>query len=53
MVDGRSDQKIQSEDDKRRKQRNLMIALMLGAFVVIVFLVTVLRLGASVADRTF
>ena len=41
------------EEKAKQRQRNLAIALGLTAFVVIVFLVTILRLGASVAERTF
>lgn len=37
------------EDRKRRKQRNLAIAGALGAFIVLVYLVTMLRIGATVA----
>ena len=41
------------EEVKKRNQRNLALALGLGAFVITVFLVTMLRLGASVAERSF
>ena len=44
------------EDDtaaKARRGRNLAIALGLVAFVILVYLVTVVRMGASVADRPF
>lgn len=36
---------------KARRGRNIVLALGLVAFVVIVFVVTVVRLGASVIDR--
>jgi len=36
---------------KARRGRNIAIALGLVAFVIIVFAVTVIRLGASVIDR--
>ena len=36
---------------KARRGRNIALALGLIAFVVIVFVVTVVRLGASVIDR--
>jgi len=39
------------EEKKRRNQRNLAIALSLAGFIILVFAVTVLRLGASVAER--
>ena len=38
---------------KQRKRRNLSIALMIVGFVVLIYLVTLLRLGGSVAERTF
>ena len=38
---------------KARRGRNIAIALGLVAFVVIVFLVTVLKLQGSVANRPF
>ena len=43
------------EDDaaKARKGRNIALGLGLVAFVILVFVVTVVRLGASVADRPF
>jgi len=40
-------------EQKQRKQRNLAMALMIVAFVVIVYAVTILRLGSSVAERSF
>lgn len=44
---------LSPEEKKKRDQRNLVIALALGAFIVIVFLVTILRLGGNVAERSF
>lgn len=41
------------EERKQQKRRNLAIALGLAAFIIIVFLVTILRLGGSVAERSF
>jgi len=41
------------EEQKRRKQRNLAIALSLAGFIILVFTVTVLRLGATAAERSF
>lgn len=41
------------EEQKKRKERNLAIALSLGGFVILIFVVTVLRIGGSVADRSF
>ena len=42
-----------TDEQKQRKQRNLAIALGLAAFMLIVFLVTILRIGGAVADRSF
>jgi predicted nucleic acid-binding Zn ribbon protein len=39
--------------DRARKRRNLMLALSIGAFVVLVFLVTIVRMKAGVLERTF
>jgi t-SNARE complex subunit (syntaxin) len=36
---------------KARKRRSLMIALSLIAFIVLVFVVTIVRLGGNIADR--
>lgn len=41
------------EELKQRKQRNVAIALGLLAFIVIVFVVTIVRIGGSVAERSF
>ncbi len=41
------------EELKQRKQRNVAIALGLLAFIVIVFVVTIVRIGGSVAERPF
>lgn len=53
LDDGSAPKMLTPEELKQRNRRNLSIALALGAFVIIVFLVTILRLGASVADRPF
>lgn len=39
--------------EKARKGRNIALALGLVAFVVLVFVVTVIRMGGSVVERTF
>lgn len=44
---------LSPEERKKRSQRNLAIALSLGAFIVLVFLVTIFRLGGNVAERGF
>ncbi|MEM8770194.1 MAG: hypothetical protein AAGD92_00970 [Pseudomonadota bacterium] len=38
---------------KQRDRRNLAIALGLGVFIVLVFTVTIIRLGGAVAERSF
>lgn len=49
-----ADQRPKKTDEiKQRDRRNLAIALGLGAFILLVFVVTILRLGASVAERSF
>lgn len=48
-----ADRTLTAEELKQRKSRNLAIALSLGAFIVIVFAVTVLRIGGAVANRSF
>lgn len=44
---------LSPEELKKRKERNLAIALALGAFIILVFIVTIVRLGGSVAERSF
>ena len=39
------------EQQRARQRRNLWIALSVGAFMLLVFLVTIAKLGASVLDR--
>jgi t-SNARE complex subunit (syntaxin) len=41
------------EAARARRGRNIAIAVGLVAFVIIVYVVTVVRLGASVATRSF
>lgn len=41
------------EERSKRSQRNWAIALVLVAFVVLVFVVTIVKLGGAVAERTF
>jgi hypothetical protein len=40
------------EEQKKRNQRNWALAAVLVAFVVLVFVVTVVKLGGNVANRT-
>ena len=39
------------EEQQARKRRNLWLALSIGAFVLLVFLITLSRLQAGVLDR--
>jgi hypothetical protein len=49
-----SDPSHEGEDfAKARRGRNIALAIGLVAFVIIVFVVTVVRLGGSVANRPF
>lgn len=41
------------EEEKKRKQRNAAIALGIAAFIVLIFLVTIFRIGGDIANRTF
>lgn len=43
--------RLTPDQEKARKQRNLAIAWILAAFMVLVFIVTVAQLGASVLNR--
>lgn len=45
--------KNEVEMRKKRSQRNLAIALTIAAFVVIVYAVTILKLGAAVTEPSF
>jgi hypothetical protein len=40
-------------EEKARNGRNIAIALGLAAFVIIVFITTIVRLGGNVAQRSF
>ena len=39
------------EEKKKQRQRNLALAAMLAAFVALVYVVTVVKLGANVLNR--
>ena len=41
---------LSSEERKKRGQRNVAIALLIGAFVAIIYLVTMLKIGANIAS---
>ena len=43
--------KLSEEQLRARRSRSIAIALALGAFVVVIFLVTLVRLGSNVATR--
>ncbi len=40
-------------EEKARNGRNIALGLGLAAFVIIVFIVTIVRLGGNVLDRSF
>lgn len=49
-----ADEKPKETDPIRlRDRRNRAIALSLGVFVILVFAVTLLKIGGSVAERSF
>lgn len=39
------------EELKARQRRNVWIALAVGAFIVLVFVITVAKMGAGIVDR--
>ncbi len=41
------------EEKKKRRQRNLAIAGVLLAFVAIIYLVTIVKIGGNIAQRPF
>jgi len=43
--------RLSPEEERKRKQRNAAIALGLVAFIVLVFLVTIFRIGGDIAAR--
>ncbi|WP_411819080.1 hypothetical protein ABFZ85_08675 [Hyphococcus formosus] len=52
-VDPHAPRALTPEEKKQQKRRNMAVALALGAFILTVFLVTIMRLGGAVADRSF
>lgn len=52
MAEDQDNGVVLSEDEKRRRRaRNIAIALTLGGLVVLFYLITLFRLGANVANR--
>ena len=49
----RSGHVMTPEEEKKRKQRNAAIALGLAAFIALVFLVTIFRIGGDIVARPF
>lgn len=45
--------KLSKEEERRRRNRSIAIACALGAMAVMFFVVTIVRLGANVANRPF
>ena len=46
-------QDAEKERQRRQRMRSVAIAWILAALVVLFFIVTIVRLGGQVADRTF
>jgi hypothetical protein len=46
-------QDAEQERKRRQRMRSLAIAWILAALVVLFFIVTIVRLGGNVADRSF
>lgn len=44
---------LSEEQEKQRRNRSIAIAWALGALAVLFFVVTIVRLGANVANRPF
>ncbi len=42
-----------NDSERQRKRRNIAIALGVAGFVLLVYLVTILRIGASITERSF
>jgi len=40
------------EEERKRKQRNWAIAGLLLAFIVLVYVVTIVKIGGNIANRT-
>lgn len=40
-----------ADDARKRRQRNLAIAGLIAVFVILVYLVTMLRIGGNIANR--
>jgi hypothetical protein len=43
--------KLSPDEARARKRRNVMIALSIGAFMALVFAITLAKLGAAVLER--
>lgn len=39
------------DEQKKRRQRNLAIALLIGAFVLIIYIVTMLKIGGTLGGQ--
>ncbi len=42
-----------SDEHKKKRGRNIALALVLGAMVVLFFTVTMVRIGGNIVDRPF
>ncbi len=43
--------RLTPEQERRRRKRSIAIALMLGAMVILFFVVTVVRIGGNIASH--
>ena len=42
---------VAADEAKKRRQRNLAIGAVIAFFVIVVYAVTILRIGGNIADR--
>jgi hypothetical protein len=51
MADNRAPHSLTTQEQKRRRKRSLALALVLGALVLIFYVVTIAKLGPGVMQR--
>ncbi|QRM28467.1 hypothetical protein [Microvirga sp. VF16] len=51
MADNKAPHSLTTEEQKRRRKRSLALALVLGALVLIFYVVTIAKLGPGVMQR--
>jgi len=47
------DSGVDADARKKRRRRNFAIAAALGGFILLIYLVTLVRLGGNIASRSF